>query len=142
MDPPKPGDWLKEHKEAGQTFKSYCSGIINRPTKYKNKVYLFNLDAKFSEKRKNNLITEKGGAKQKNTNNLKEEEEQKSLENVNYKLQKVKESEKGFLDEGIMMKLREMVSVFYPGFEVEVREGANWEELGVSKRLNEEYLQV
>lgn len=141
MDPPKPGDWLKEHKETGQTFKSYCSGMINRPTKYKNKVYLFNLDEYSSKRNQTNLTNKEGAAKMKR-NNLEVDEEQKNMEDLNFKLKKGLEIEKGFLDEEIMRKLSEMVSVFYPGLEVEVRKGASWEEMGVSKRMNDEYLQV
>ena len=115
--------------------------MINRPTKYKNKVYLFNLDEDSSKKRKNNLIKEEESANRKNRKNRREEEEKRSIENENLD-DKLEKKEKDFLDEEIMRKLREMVAVFYPGLEVEVGRGASWEELRVRKRLNGEYVQV
>lgn len=41
---PKKSDWLWEHREKGQSFKSYSQGMIARPTKQMKTVYIKNLD--------------------------------------------------------------------------------------------------
>jgi archaemetzincin len=44
IDPPREGNWLWEVKEGFQKFSLFNSGIKNVPSKYKNVVYLVNLD--------------------------------------------------------------------------------------------------
>jgi archaemetzincin len=41
---PEDGDWLWDHKETPQSFKTYTQGMLNKPDKYKNIVYIQNLD--------------------------------------------------------------------------------------------------
>jgi archaemetzincin len=42
---PKPGDWLAEHREAGQTFDAYIASRPNLPDKRRNVIYLQPLGA-------------------------------------------------------------------------------------------------
>jgi archaemetzincin len=37
---PKPGDWLAEHREAGQTFDEFVKSKPNQPNNIRNKIYL------------------------------------------------------------------------------------------------------
>jgi len=37
---PKPGDWLAEHRETGQSFDDFVKSKRNRPDKRRNKIYL------------------------------------------------------------------------------------------------------
>jgi archaemetzincin len=46
---PKSSEWLWEHKETGQTYKSYITGMINSPSKSHNTVYIKNLDSGLSD---------------------------------------------------------------------------------------------
>lgn len=43
ISPPKPGDWLAEHREPGQTFDAYAASMPNRAVKRRNVVYLQSL---------------------------------------------------------------------------------------------------
>ena len=40
LPPPKPGDWLAEHREPGQTFDEYVSSRPNRPDDVRRTIYL------------------------------------------------------------------------------------------------------
>jgi len=40
MESPKPGDWLAEHKEPGQTFSNFTASQYNRPDNIRKKIYL------------------------------------------------------------------------------------------------------
>lgn len=40
MESPKPGDWLSEHKETGQTFSEFTAYRFNRPDHTRKKIYL------------------------------------------------------------------------------------------------------
>ncbi|HVO66736.1 MAG TPA: archaemetzincin [Syntrophales bacterium] len=40
MGVPKPGDWLAEHREQGQTFSEYLRSGYNRPDNIRKKIYL------------------------------------------------------------------------------------------------------
>jgi archaemetzincin len=51
MDNPKPGEWLYEHKEAGQSFSQYKKQDPVRTTPSQNKIYLLPI-GKFSEAQK------------------------------------------------------------------------------------------
>ena len=37
---PRPGDWLSEHKETGQTFEDFRKERWNRPDSTRNRIYL------------------------------------------------------------------------------------------------------
>lgn len=41
---PKPSDWLYQHKELGQSYKNYSTGMINQPSKLHNTVFINILD--------------------------------------------------------------------------------------------------
>jgi archaemetzincin len=49
---PKKSEWLWDHKESGQSFKNYSTGMINSPSKTFQTVYIQNLDKGI----KNNII--------------------------------------------------------------------------------------
>ena len=40
MPAPRPGDWLAEHQETGQTFGQFCKSRPNKPNKNRNKIYI------------------------------------------------------------------------------------------------------
>ena len=40
LSPPKPGDWLAEHREPGQTFEAYAASKPDRPDKRRKVIYL------------------------------------------------------------------------------------------------------
>jgi archaemetzincin len=40
LEAPRPGDWLAEHKEPGQTYAEFASGGFNRPDRLRSKIYL------------------------------------------------------------------------------------------------------
>lgn len=41
---PKKSDWLWDHKEYGQSYKIYITGMINSPTKFHNVIFMKNMD--------------------------------------------------------------------------------------------------
>ena len=41
---PRKSDWLWDHKEGGQTFKSYSTGMINQPSKSHQFIFMKNMD--------------------------------------------------------------------------------------------------
>ncbi len=47
---PKPGDWLAEHPEPGQTFEAYAVSGPNRPDKKRNVIYLQPLGTFFKDR--------------------------------------------------------------------------------------------
>lgn len=59
---PKPGDWLAEHREPGQTFDAYAASRPNRPDKRRNVIYLQPL-GRFVEDRSPDLDLLKAFAK-------------------------------------------------------------------------------
>ena len=40
LGPPKPGEWLAEHKEAGQTYRQYVAGRPIRPDRNRRTIYV------------------------------------------------------------------------------------------------------
>jgi len=53
---PKPGDWLAEHSETGQTFEDFLGSGSNRPDRFRDKIYLQPL-GRFTESRSPPLET-------------------------------------------------------------------------------------